>query len=74
MIRTYIIIAFGTALVLTHGAAYHLGKSFGETRLRAEIAKQVERRLNNAQTADDAVTRCLADPACRLQSDGFRRD
>lgn len=36
---------------------------------------QIERRLTDeANRADADARRCAADPACRLQSDGWRRD
>lgn len=62
---------FGLVLV---GLAFHTVKDLGKQEERAERAREVKRRLDNATIADDAATRCLADPRCRLQSDGFRRD
>jgi hypothetical protein len=49
-------------------------KDLGRQEERAERAAVVQRKLNNATLADDATTRCLADPRCRLSDDGYRRD
>jgi predicted metal-dependent HD superfamily phosphohydrolase len=49
-------------------------KDLGRQEERAERAAVVQRKLNNATIADDANTRCLADPRCRLSDDGYRRD
>jgi predicted metal-dependent HD superfamily phosphohydrolase len=49
-------------------------KDLGRQQERAERAAVVQRKLNNATIADDANTRCLADPHCRLSDDGYRRD
>lgn len=46
----------------------------GRAALRAEQAEEAKRRNADAQEADAAARRCAADPACRLQDDGFRRD
>ena len=56
------------------GYTYHLGRSHGSASVRSEIAAENAKRLNNAILADDDAKRCAADPKCRLQSDGFRRD
>jgi hypothetical protein len=40
----------------------------------AEIAAAIERKLEDANTADDASMRCAADSECRMRDDGFRRD
>ena len=53
---------------------YTEGRKSGEAQLRADIAAETNRRARDAATADDAAMRCAADPACRLRSDGFRRD
>lgn len=53
---------------------YHAIKDMGRQEERIERAAAIQRKLDNATIADDANTRCLADPACRLQSDGYRRD
>ena len=68
---------YAVALVVILGALaliYREGRKNGEATLRAEIAAETERKLRDAATADDAAMRCAADPACRLRSDGFRRD
>lgn len=49
-------------------------KDLGRQEERAERAAVVQRKLENATIADDAATRCLADPGCRLSDDGYRRD
>jgi len=54
--------------------AYHSVKDMGRQQERVERAEAVRKRLNDATLADTAATRCLADPACRLSNDGFRRD
>jgi hypothetical protein len=53
---------------------YREGRKNGEASVRAEIAAENKRRLDRAILADDDAKRCAADPSCRLQSDGFRRD
>lgn len=53
---------------------YHAIKDMGRQEERLERAATIQRKLDNATIADDANTRCLADPACRLSDDGFRRD
>jgi len=68
---------YAVALVVILGALaliYREGRKSGEAQLRADIAAETNRRARDAATADDAAMRCAADPACRLRSDGFRRD
>lgn len=68
---------YAVALVVILGALaliYREGRKNGEATLRAEIAAEQERKLRNATKADDDAMRCAADPGCRLQSDGHRRD
>ncbi len=76
MLKAYIIAGCLGAAVAVMGASvvYQLGRSHGGAEVREEIAKDTRKRLNNAQIADDAHNRCLADPACRVSNDGFRRD
>jgi hypothetical protein len=74
MIKIYAGIAAIVALGLAFAATYRIGYSHGAAGVRAEIAEQVQRRLKDAQIADDAATRCLADPQCRMSNDGYRRD
>lgn len=50
--------------------AWHAGRA----ALIAEQAEEAKRRNADAQAADAAARRCAADPACRLQDDGHRRD
>lgn len=50
--------------------AWHAGRA----ALVAEQAEEAKKRGSDAQKADDAARRCSADPACRLQDDGHRRD
>ena len=74
MIVTYIRLAAAIAIVVMLGFAYHTVKDMGRQQERVERAAEVQKRLNDATLADTAATRCLADPACRLSNDGFRRD
>lgn len=53
---------------------YSEGKATGAASVRAEIEANNRRRLDRAILADQDAARCAADPACRLQSDGFRRE
>lgn len=68
----YALVAAGVLFALA--TSYEFGRSYGAASVRAQIAKEVREKLNAAQTADDATTRCLADPQCRLSNDGYRRD
>ena len=74
MTKIYIAVAGLVVLGLAFAGTYKLGERNGKNSVRAEIAEEVKRRLSNAQMADDAHTRCLANPDCRLRNDGFRRD
>lgn len=40
----------------------------------AEEAAVIKERTDAATRADDDARRCAADPGCRLQDDGYRRD
>ena len=62
------------AFLLACGTIYEFGRSHGVAAERARIAQEVRKKLNAAQTADDATTRCLADAQCRLSNDGYRID
>ena len=73
MIRVYAFIAMGVAACLVLATVYVSVKQAGRAEERAEQAETVRRKLNDATIADTAVTRCLADPACRLSDDGFKR-
>lgn len=73
MIRIYVIIAAIAAGFLVLGTIYQVGRSHGGDAVRAEIAKETRRRLNDATIADDVHNRCIADPACRLSDDGYKR-
>lgn len=46
----------------------------GRAALIQEQADEAKRRNADAQAADAAARKCSADPACRLQNDGHRRD
>lgn len=46
----------------------------GRSALIAEQVEEAKRRNADAQAADAAARKCAADPACRLQDDGHRRD
>lgn len=72
--KIYIIAAAAVAISLAVYGTFRLGARYGEANVRAEQAKIVTRKLNDASIADDAHNRCLADPTCRLSNDGFRRD
>lgn len=61
-------------LIMGAGGLYTKGRSDGRAIERAAIAEATARRLKDASAADDAHNRCLANPACRLSDDGFRRD
>ena len=74
MIGIYIRIAAIVAGIMALALVYHTVKNMGRHEERLERAAEARRKLNDATLADTAVTRCLADPACRLRDDGFRRD
>lgn len=74
MVKLYIGIAIVCAASIAFAATYSAGYKAGANNVRVEIAKEVRGKLNAAQTADDATTRCLADAQCRLSNDGYRRD
>ena len=48
--------------------------SHGYNKRVIEDAKKIERKVNEANRADDRSTRCSRDPECRLRDDGYRRD
>lgn len=68
------IMAVIVALVIGFGAGYIHGRSAGIASTVAAQAGKIQERLKDAAQAHDAMQRCLADPGCRLQSDGYRRD
>lgn len=70
----YLRLAGVIAVVILLGVAYHAVKDMGRQEERLERAAAVRKKLGDATLADSAATRCLADPACRLSNDGFRRD
>lgn len=74
MTSTYLKLGAAIAVAALLGVAYHSVKDMGRQQERVERAAEVRKRLNDATLADSAATRCLADPACRLSNDGFRRD
>lgn len=74
MIGLYVRIGAIVVVAILLGVAYHTVKDMGRQQERVERAAEVRKRLNDATLADSAATRCLADPACRLSNDGFRRD
>lgn len=74
MIGIYIRIAAALAGAMALVFVFHAIKDMGRQEERLERAAEVRRKLNDATLADTAVTRCLADAACRLRDDGFRRD
>ncbi|CAH1661572.1 conserved hypothetical protein [Hyphomicrobiales bacterium] len=71
-----LIAAAGIFAVLAYGAweindrAYDRGYAARVT----EETTATKERTNAANRADDAARRCAADPGCRLQNDGYRRD
>lgn len=73
MTRIYVFIALGVAACLAIGVSFVVVKKAGRDAERAEQAETVRRKLNDATIADTDVTRCLADPTCRLSDDGFKR-
>ncbi|CAN7663938.1 hypothetical protein LJR009_006067 [Bosea sp. LjRoot9] len=74
MTRLYVCLALGVLVALALSGAWHQAKQSGRDAERAEQADTIRRKLDDATMADDAHTRCLADPACRLSNDGYRRD
>lgn len=74
MVKIYIWIAVVCAASIAFAATYSAGYKAGANGVRVQIAKEVRGKLNAAQTADDATTRCLADAQCRLSNDGYRID
>lgn len=74
MIGIYLRIAAVVGGCLALSYAFYAVKNMGRQEERLERAAEVRRKLNDATLADTAVTRCLADAACRLRNDGFRRD
>lgn len=57
-----------------HQLQIHKAWRAGREALIAEQAEEAKRRNADAQNADAAARKCSADPACRLQDDGHRRD
>ncbi|MFD2678176.1 hypothetical protein [Camelimonas lactis] len=58
-------------------AAWRINDMAYERGKASVVADQItkERRLtDDANRADADARRCAADPACRMQSDGWRRD
>lgn len=74
MIGVYLRLGAAVAAIAVLAFAYHAVKDMGRQEERQERAAAIQRKLDNATIADDANTRCLADPACRMSNDGFRRD
>lgn len=62
------------ALVAWHKIQVNQAWHAGRDALIAEQAEEAKRRNADAQAADAAARKCSADPACRLQDDGHRRD
>lgn len=48
--------------------------SDGRNALIEEQVEDAKRRNADAEKADADARRCAADPGCRVQNDGFRRD
>lgn len=74
MMGIYLRLGVAIAGIAVLAFVYHAVKDMGRQEERLERAAAIQRKLDNATIADDANTRCLADPACRLSNDGFRRD
>lgn len=77
LLNNWRLIAIGgiaLALVVWHKVEVSRAWHAGRAALVAEQAAEAKRRNDNAQEADAAARRCAADPACRLQDDGHRRD
>lgn len=71
--KTYLYIGLAVAMLAAISYIGHSIYQAGKDSARAEQAETVKRKLNDATIADTDVTRCLADPACRLSDDGFKR-
>jgi hypothetical protein len=70
-------IAVGLAifgLVVFYNIKIHEAREDGRRQLRAEQVSDFLKKNKDATDADDASRKCSLDPACRMQSDGFRRD
>jgi len=70
-------IAAGIAALLIIAACWRIHDAIwqaGYDARTAQAAAEVQRKLHDANLADDASRRCAADPACRLSNDGYRRD
>lgn len=74
MTGIYLRLGAAVAAIAMLAFVYHAVKDMGRQEERLERAAAIQRKLDNATIADDANTRCLADPKCRLSNDGFRRD
>jgi hypothetical protein len=55
------------------GYTYHLGRSHGSASVRAEIAADNSKRLQEANRARDDAMRCAIDPECLRKPDAFLR-
>lgn len=54
-------------------AVYREGKKAGEANVRAEIAADNSKRLQEANRARDDAMRCALDPECLRKPDPFLR-
>jgi hypothetical protein len=63
-----------TILGLCGAKLYLAGYKNGRNALLAEQARVVADKLKGAADEDEISRACSADPACRMRSDGFRRD
>lgn len=72
--KIFAVIAGTLGLLAWHKIEVNRSWYAGRAALKAEQVEEAKRRNADAQEADAAARRCTADPACRLQDDGFRRD
>lgn len=73
-LRLSLAVAALLALSIGAGLIHRDGYDRGVAAEKAALAADNARRLRDATRANDDALRCAGDPACRLRSDGFRRD
>lgn len=54
--------------------AFKAGYVAGQEVIKKEIAKQTQKKVNDASKASAASRRCSADPKCLYADDGYKRD
>lgn len=71
-----VVAAGGLVAALAYGA-WHINDRAYDRGYAARVAEEstaTKERTDAANRADDTARRCAADPGCRLQNDGYRRD